>query len=200
MKSLLISIQPKWCELIASGKKTIELRKTRPKIDTPFKCYIYETKDKDYDGIGVHWENGRDFLHNVGKVIGEFVCDSIISVGYNKNGYGLDDAAINGVIARSCITEKDLYKYLKGKTPYLWHIADLVIYDKPKELSKFYITDKKAIRQCSNRRQAYYSFTDTGYIKNSFYCEEKDDFCFDGCKRKVLTRPPQSWCYVEELR
>ena len=39
-KSVLISIQPKWCELIASGKKTIEVRKTAPKLETPFKCYI----------------------------------------------------------------------------------------------------------------------------------------------------------------
>ena len=35
MKSVLISIQPKWCELIANGGKTIEVRKTKPKIDTP---------------------------------------------------------------------------------------------------------------------------------------------------------------------
>jgi len=41
MKSVILSIQPKWCELIASGRKTIEVRKTRPQIDTPFKCYIY---------------------------------------------------------------------------------------------------------------------------------------------------------------
>lgn len=43
MKSVLIAIQPKWCELIASGKKTIEVRKTAPKLQTPFKCYIYCT-------------------------------------------------------------------------------------------------------------------------------------------------------------
>lgn len=43
MKSVLISIKPKWCELIASGKKTIEVRKTRPKIEIPFKVYIYCT-------------------------------------------------------------------------------------------------------------------------------------------------------------
>lgn len=46
MKSVLISIQPKWCELIASGKKTIEVRKTKPKLETPFKVYIYCTKDE----------------------------------------------------------------------------------------------------------------------------------------------------------
>ena len=44
MRAVLISIRPKWCELIASGKKTIEVRKTAPKINTPFKCYTYCTK------------------------------------------------------------------------------------------------------------------------------------------------------------
>lgn len=37
MKEVLFSIQPKWRELIANGKKTVEVRKTRPKIETPFK-------------------------------------------------------------------------------------------------------------------------------------------------------------------
>lgn len=39
----MISIRPKWCEKICSGEKTIEVRKTRPKLETPFKCYIYCT-------------------------------------------------------------------------------------------------------------------------------------------------------------
>ena len=54
MKSVLISIQPKWCELIASGKKTVEVRKTKPKLETPFKCYIYCTQGelKDLGIIG----------------------------------------------------------------------------------------------------------------------------------------------------
>ena len=46
MKSVLLSVHPKWCELIAGGKKTVEVRKTRPKIETPFQCYIYATKPK----------------------------------------------------------------------------------------------------------------------------------------------------------
>ena len=46
MKSVLLSIHPQWCELIANGRKTIEVRKTRPKIETPFKCYIYCTKQR----------------------------------------------------------------------------------------------------------------------------------------------------------
>ena len=46
-KAVLLSVQPKWCELIATGKKTIEIRKTKPKIKVPFKAYIYCTKDRN---------------------------------------------------------------------------------------------------------------------------------------------------------
>ena len=44
MRAVLISIQPKYVDLIAKGEKTIEVRKSRPKLETPFKCYIYETQ------------------------------------------------------------------------------------------------------------------------------------------------------------
>lgn len=51
-KAVLISIRPKWCERIASGEKTIEVQKTRPKLETPFKCYIYETRGfVEKDGV-----------------------------------------------------------------------------------------------------------------------------------------------------
>lgn len=45
-KAVLISILPNWVEKICSGEKTIEVRRTRPKIETPFKCYIYCTKQR----------------------------------------------------------------------------------------------------------------------------------------------------------
>ncbi len=47
MKSILISIHPKWCELIANGKKTVEVRKNKPKLEVPLKCYIYCTKKRE---------------------------------------------------------------------------------------------------------------------------------------------------------
>ncbi len=52
MIAVLCSVQPQWCELIANGKKTIEIRKTIPKIPTPFKGYIYcnNTYILAYDG------------------------------------------------------------------------------------------------------------------------------------------------------
>lgn len=83
-KAVLISIRPKWCELIANGKKTVEVRKSRPKLHTPFKCYIYCTKDrhltfcrgKRYCYADDHTHNAFDITCN-GTIIGEFVCDSI---------------------------------------------------------------------------------------------------------------------------
>ena len=54
MKSVLISIRPQWCEKIASGEKTIEVRKTAPK-KVPFKCYIYMTQGT-YKDLGSYSE------------------------------------------------------------------------------------------------------------------------------------------------
>ena len=93
--AVLISIQPQWCELIASGKKTVEVRKSRPKIETPFKCYFYCTKSKGealwkYRGeyyYDTQFPNERPNKAN-GKVIGEFMCNGFtyIEAGYDTNG------------------------------------------------------------------------------------------------------------------
>lgn len=205
MKSVLISIRPKWCELIASGKKTMEVRKTRPKMGTPFKCYIYCTGVKSMnlqDYVAAHQATGGAVDDWSGKVIGEFVCDNIATYdddtifSFRYEDYARwNDFDLN----RACIHPEDFQNYADGKWLYGWHISDLKIYDKPKELSEFAVADKEAIQQCEYREQSCYAFTDTGYIKNGFYCKKKDDWCFGECKRKALTRPPQSWCYVEEL-
>lgn len=100
MKSVLMSIQPKWCELIASGKKTIEVRKTAPK-EVPFKVYIYSTKNgeslmqgaylpmhavgRGYNNIRLScydkkYKTHRDCVN--GKIIGEFICDKVICLTY----------------------------------------------------------------------------------------------------------------------
>jgi predicted transcriptional regulator len=162
MKSVLISIQPKWCELIANSKKTVEVRKSKPKLETPFKVYIYETKAL-YKPFGC-----RHLFEGKGKVIGEFVCDWICewyphhttTLFGSKGGYFVlvDD------LEASCLMYEELANYGNGKTMYGWHISDLVIYDKPRELSEFHKPELP-----------------TGL-------RYEDD---------AITRPPQSWCYVE---
>lgn len=122
MKAVLISIQPKWVEKIANGKKTIEVRKTAPK-QVPFKAYIYETKG----ATETPWadEDGHLIFKGRGQVIGEFICD-------NAEWMSMRDCD------KACMTLKEAVDYSKGKKLYAWHISDLKIYDKPKELSEFF--------------------------------------------------------------
>ena len=133
MKSVLISIQPKWVELIASGKKTIEVRKSRPKIETPFKCYIYCTI-----GNGVKGDYLVPSGIQCGKVIGEFVCDRIDE--YAPALFKGQDFYQNfgvGEEIKTCLSLKEVCEYGKDKKLYGWHISNLKIYDKPKELGEY---------------------------------------------------------------
>ena len=175
MKSVLISIHPKRCGLIASGKKTIEVRKTYPKLPTPFRCYIYCTQDKRLS----FWKSktyayADDRSHNMfdirgnGKVIGEFVCDLI----------GLHHSTD---IPSSCVPVEELEKYANGKRLARWHISDVKIYDKPKELGSFWKAGKCPYAAESGCTYEYLSFR-AGQAQR---CGE------------TLTRPPQSWCYVD---
>ena len=223
-KAVLMSIQPKWCEKIANGEKTIEVRKTRPKLQTPFKCYIYATWNGSKKEILVKqdgqllcedWRKASGLQRASGKVIGEFVCDRIDEYRAEFTDLQYSDARHkevcqntikwvedldeeDGVVYRyetsneednpddckflkeSCLTFNEVRKYI-GETffdiPfYGWHISDLKIYDEPKALSEFFYACKQPKRtdcsQCTDRREKT---------------------CYS------ITRPPQSWCYVEEL-
>lgn len=157
-KAVMLSIRPKWVEKISNGEKTIEVRKTRPKLDTPFKCYIYCTQS----GVAL----GAWGKH--GKVIGEFTCDRIFPINVFDNG-GIQNWFFEHM-ERSCLTYEELADYIgNGRTGHGWHISDLAIYDEPIELARFH--------ECSR-------------------CEYP--FCGEQC-HSPLTRPPQSWCYVEAM-
>lgn len=129
MKSVMISIKPKWCEMIARGQKTIEVRKSSPKLEAPFRCYIYCTKPRCEHEDFIRIDCRKIQFYGGQKVIGEFVCDYIL--GITPDTYGHD--ALNA----SCLTTNDLWEYGSGKTLYGWHISDLVIYDNPRGLSDF---------------------------------------------------------------
>jgi predicted transcriptional regulator len=87
-KAVLLSIRPKWCEKIARGEKTIEVRKTKPKLETPFKCYIYCTMDHPYISVSCGELDKLNYRTNTvgrcnGKVIGEFTCERIALIAYD---------------------------------------------------------------------------------------------------------------------
>lgn len=199
MKAELISIQPKWCELIASGEKTIEVRKTAPKLQTPFKCYIYKTKKRILRDIAHKGDSiwGCDKIADKieivscpdldgGKVIGEFVCDSIdIIAVYNEQLYAVEHFQIN-ILQQSCLTIEEVKAYLGAKNRgTAWHISDLKIYDKPKELGEF----RKPCK-CEERGEE----PDCFLCSKSGYTPDMQIDCFN-----TVEKPPQSWCYVEEL-
>lgn len=220
MKAILQSIKTQYCELIAAGKKTIEVRKTKPNIPTPFKVYIYCTKQKQRFSIGKHTYAFADNLYIAngmikcgngfedvsvnttslnGKVIGEYVCNDIdkvvhagttnqnIELCFLDNGWNYTPL-IAEFYRKSCLTYAELEKYSKGGDIYGYHISNLVIYDKPKELSEF----RKPCK-CLNE------------YEGEVYCDclncddaGDSDYGIVACDR-TITRPPQSWCYVEEL-
>ena len=187
MKSVLISIHPKWCELIAAGIKTDELRKSKPKLDLPFKCYIYQTKHKWLYDLLIRFDRLRTaqiLADGLCKVIGEFVCDEIKRVHFNSlEKETICQLAIGNGNAEwykgSCVSYKDAYKYLRtAKKAYAWHISNLAIYDKPKLLTDF------TVRECLWHN-----------IRNNGCIDASGERCYD-CR---LKRPPQSWCHVEEV-
>ena len=190
MKSVLISIRPKWCEKIASGDKTIEVRKTRPKLEPPFRCYIYCTLPSkahqvicgifslDDDELYRHPQDGIKYGSNIelmlrddctesnflnGKIIGEFTCDRIDKIIPSDEPYGIYDIG-DDYVRQTCLENGALWDYGRGAALYGWHISGLKIYDKPRKLSEF-----------------------TGAQTTK-----------DGFEPWLLDRAPQSWRYVAE--
>lgn len=198
-RAVLISIRPKWCELIASGKKTIEVRKTAPKIETPFKCYIYCTKpSKAYqticgcmvlnsDELYKHPRHGirhgdsielmveddytaDNFLN--GKVIGEFTCDRIFRITVEENGTFSEE---RGGGYSEGYSSKGFYDCLTDKE------FDAYLSGKPGygwHISNLVIYDKPL----------FLTQMTTEKMRRGAYI------------RGPVTRPPQSFCYVEELQ
>ena len=187
-KAVLISIRPKWVEKIVNGEKIIEVRKTRPKLQTPFKCYIYCTMDHPYISVSCGELDKLNYRTNTvcrcnGKVIGEFTCDQIIDAWWDyvpdaitREVTGDNLEALDG----TGMTDEELFSYvgdsMRGHC-YGWHISDLRIYDTPKELSEFKTLCRVDADCCAC---PYYNYT-------------KMD-----CDGRVIGRPPQSWCYVDD--
>ena len=170
-KAVMLSIRPKWVEKIASGEKTIEVRKTRPKLDTPFKCYIYCTLPKYPHEDFIATDYPRPQFYGGGKVIGEFVSDCVTPL-YNvcmddwKRLTGGLHNIEKELVNQACLTEVKLHTYAGGKNCFAWHISDLLIYDQPKGLDEF-----------------------TRLRETKF-----------GSEPVTIKRQPQSWCYVEDVQ
>ena len=169
MKSILISIRPKWVAEILKREKTIEIRKTAPKCELPIDVYIYCTKG-DYIGN----------LSNryVGKVVSKFTLRETSEI-ENEMRTDLDDSKYPSystaemsereLLENASLTAWEINEYLRRKKGYAWHISDLVIFDEPKELDGFDYLNPGGIRYIGQRS-------------------------INGLPK----RAPMSWCYAEE--
>ena len=189
MKEVLISIQPERVEKIINGEMSIIVQKTRPKIETPFKCYICCTKGEN--------------LWLTQKVVAEFTLNEVDFIKMPTN-------LPHEFLEKACVNGSEIMKYLGGdfyKGFYAWHIDNLKIYDKPKELSEFYKPFKYdgdgIICGTEKEMDNIYEWDCETLFKDRY-----PDFKFENCDCKNcpkakdfyrLTRPPKSWCYVEEL-
>ena len=173
MKSIMISIQPQWVSKILNKEKLVEIRKTKPKCELPCKVYIYCTKSKTkylrkleaYNKTTFITENKdvigqTDKVKSVlgerstfiesggfnGRVVAEFTLNKIYTLERDlndwlpKNRYDISNELIKDIN----LNQEQLWNYGQGKTLYAWHIDDLKVYDKPKELSEFNV--KRAIQ------------------------------------------------------
>lgn len=169
----------------------MEIRKNRPKLETPFKCYIYCTKGQTYKRTTYL----RDPLYFVGeqypvngKVFGEFVCDEIKTIECNSDSHKM-------FCRDACLTQDDFITYCKGQDLYGWHISNIKIYDTPKELREFYRwAGWEELRPCENHKPCEYL---------SFDISENQQCCsidYDGsdCPYIRVSKPPQSWCYIDD--
>lgn len=184
-KAVLISIRPEWCEKIVNGEKTIEVRKTRPKLEAPFKVYIYCTLPKYPHEDFIATDYPKPQFYGGCKVVGEFICDRIYELETRSPGgsyyvKGEGQPTTNDVARQSCLDPSDMHAYLNSKPGYGLHISDLKVYDEPKGLDAFR-------RACAHD---WYCDSCAMYWENNGTC---------GNESLRLKRPPQSWCYVEEM-
>lgn len=196
MKKILISVRPKWCEKIChvigkeeAGKpiyeKRIEVRKSAPK-EVPFKAYIYETKESKMRYLNDRFNsffNNKSHYTDMGKVIGEFICDKVYNLVNAFGGIMFADENLNQLEPQlfrdmSCLTDEQTADYLGNKDGYGWHISDLKVYDKPKELSEFF-------KPCPTKEKG-----------DCLSCDCLADNDYGGVCTNNLTRPPQSWQYL----
>lgn len=216
MKSVLISIRPHWCENIVNGEKTIEVRKSAPK-EVPFKAFIYATRPKNFYKCGAvstsdellwlangkvemgdgfkFWADGDEYQCLNGRIIGEFICDKVYE--YTFSHYEAEYRVTHVEQEAMCLNQPELIRYGKGKTLYGLHITTLKIYDKPRALREFFKPCPDKFHYCEICKYGSIILSSDEEEYALYHGGNYDTYETVCCNR--VTRPPQSWCYVEEF-
>ena len=183
--AILLSVHQEWVEKIASGEKTVEVRKTAPAhLYEPFTVYMYESSGTQRVGnetLGCTIKgNGRM------AVVGQFTCDNICLVDKDSIGYffrwpgRIQYAGEPGGKYRDCMTPQQRWDYLGIKVGYGWHIKDVRMFKEPVPLPMF-----------------RHPCTRSGPCNGCKHAELDPQDMLLHCENRVQ-RPPQSWMYVEE--
>lgn len=203
MESILLSMRPERCEKVANGYVTLDVRKTRVNIETPFKVYIYCTKPRRV----------KSDIVKVGHVIGEFICRRMhyfrVSTAdwraHLKKRYHLTW----GEVSRTGMTHWQLTKYGEGKPLYGLEISDLKIYDIPRELSEFCYAKAPSMDELEEELCNYCAPTEYGehkeyhtpngvYMCEGRHCSEAYEALLE--ENYMIVHPPRSFCRVEVIR
>ena len=207
MNAVLISIRPEWVKKILDGEKTVEVRKTAPKLTPPFKCYIYCTLSGSNElfrdilnGDVAEWNRGK-WADRKGNVVAEFTCDR---VDQHTAVCLVAKEDRERVTAGSCLTAQEIRDYVRGgratydlaELPdfYCWHISNLKIYRNPVDISKFCKPGVPRMHDVDDLCD--YCGAHPG-ICGGDWCGEAYGACI--AENFALSRPPQSWCYVENV-
>lgn len=193
MRDVLISLKPYYYYLIGEGIKKVEVRKSYPKADDWSRnSWFYMSRDeKSFAKIPTELQ--EKYRNHFGKVGMQFVCDRVIGTcpWRLKGETGLCAKRTEeetNFPNNACLTLEEIEKYAgsRGRGIYGWHISNLVVYDKPRELGEFK-------HECNG------ICIDT---KKKIKCERitVDGFSCNGLK--PITRPPMSWqfCVSTEPR
>lgn len=198
--AVLLSIYPKYCELILNGSKTVEIRKNKPNLPTPFKCYVYCTRAKSQVKNGgmilsndelYRLPNGEikygnsielatyeeneystdNFLNR--KVIAEFTCTGISEFQVFENGS--IQYWNRYYLENSCLPYDEVARYIgNNRHGYAWEISNVKAYSHLMNVSDF--------RRCKNCKIK---------LECSSICDDSES---------VIYRPPWGWCYCGELK
>ena len=212
MKSIMLSVQPKWVAKILNKDKTIEVRKQFPKNYIGW-VYIYCTKGNGKERLYPvalldksnqvfkrayredHIDNRTNYLN--GKVVARFWCDKVSEIrrfmesDHGEFAFAYWDTKpfpnIENIETKACLTtsELDNYARTKGKIDSVKLNAI--------HITKLEIFDEPkelgefcTIRVIKCKNCKYHKIECSGISANK--CNT----------RKPLTKAPQNYCYVEE--
>lgn len=189
MKDLMASLKPYYYYLIGEGIKKWEVRKNAPKADDwSRKVNFYMNKDeKSFAKIPKEFQ--EKYRKHFGKVGLRVIVDWIDNIECDSNSHLY--FSLNG----TCLSQEEIRDYCKGQDLSAWHIYDKLILDNPKELSEFYVEGDCDCMNCRNC-----AWFDRG---NGYNVEDDCNLAYKGVDEhksyKPIKRPPQSWCYCEEI-